>query len=97
MKHYRYVYNIGEQGGSARRGYAVAAERSSDIMTKKELIKILSAFKDDEEIIVSVKWSKTSNYYYTDACIKRVVYTMEDGCLNTIINFVETIRKHMAA
>ena len=66
-------------------------------MTKKELLKILSAFKDDEEIIAGIKWSKTSNYYYTDACIKRVVYTMEDGCLNTIINYVETISKPMAA
>ncbi len=65
-------------------------------MTKKELVKILSLFKDDEDIRVCIKWNRTSDYY-TDACIKKVIYTMEDGCLKTVINFMETDKKAMAA
>lgn len=65
-------------------------------MTKKELVRMLSLFKDDEDIKVCIKWNRTYANY-TEACIKKVIYTMEDGCLKTVITFRETDRNVMAA
>lgn len=58
-------------------------------MTKNELMKILSVFKEDDEITIGIKWRKDYSCY-ADACIKKVVYNMENGCMKASISFMET-------
>ncbi len=58
-------------------------------MKKKKLLKLLSLFNDDDEIAVGIKWDKEANYY-SDACMREIVYTVQNGCMNATLSFMET-------